>query len=343
MEPIIYSLPKSEKSINPLDLRTSFEPDPSPKLIKYGFNNIAEQLNMIALTAIPQYRAGLEFDFNMDNKDSIVHHVDKVLKTNDFDQTFGELWEIIVLFSIIKPGVIFSMDKSTSNVINTYLKFTKQNINVNVVSNYNSIKGPVSTVIYKYSDINIDENAAVQFIINELPELLSIQSTGSNMIIQLSNLQTQISAEIIVLLSTLYTESYLYKPTIVSDLADTKYLVLLNLKQPFQLTIPDHPENMYLTSLGIGRTANYDNIIQCMNSDIVPRKYKRYHMIRSYLDTKVYEGSTYQEFIQLQNANIDKWLETFANPDNYSALLNVSLEKTNEKCGIYFKLTNIFN
>ena len=344
MEPIIYALPKSDQDINPSELNIYFDTYPSPKLIKYGFNNIGDQLNMVALTSVPYYKAGLEFDFNRQDNNSISVKATKFFNNKNFDQTFAEFWEIFTLFNLLEQGqTIFSPRNSATikNVTDSYQKLSKNKANNNIFYDIltTAQKTKASLVVHKYSDIDIDENAAVQFIINDLQNLLNSQKNGSNMVLQFFNLQTQISAEIIFLLSMLYVDAYLIKPTIVSDLFDTKYLVLMNLKHTFNLVIPKHPNDVYIASLGLKQIPNqYDTVIQCMNSDIMPKKYKRYNLIKSYLDTKVYEGATYQEFIKSQNENTQKWLETFGDLSKSKSLIDESLKKTEARCDNHSKL-----
>lgn len=345
MEPIIYLFPKSDKIIEPNEINIIFDDQPSPKLIKYGFNNINEQLDMIALTSIPYYRVGLSFDFQSTDENSIVTRASKLLKTNNFDQHFAEFWEILNIFGLLdKNQQIYTTHvNSIKNITDIYKKMTNTNYTYSILDDKTIKSRQVSLVINKYSDVDIDENAAIELLINQLADLLNIQKKGANMIIQLFSLQTQTSAEIIYYLSMLYNEAYLMKPIVTSDLSDSKFLILLNLKTESTLSIPKHPESLYLVSLGIKLLPNnFTRIIQCMNAEIIPKKYLKYSQIKSYLDTKVYEGATYQEMLKKQHQNAIEWLEIFADPSKIKSLLDTAIAKTTNKCNIYEQLTNLF-
>lgn len=159
--------------------------------------------------------------------------------------------------------------------------------------------------IKKYSDINIGENAIIELIWNDLKEILKEE----NVAIQLYNIETKISAELIYYLSTLYYESYLYKPIISSILSDSKYLVLINSKR---IKIPLFPKNnKYLTSLSLIVPENIIINIQQINSKLMAEKYNKYLEIKEYLDTQIYEGATYHEFIEKQKQNIKEWIKLF--------------------------------
>jgi hypothetical protein len=344
MEPLVYALPEYNQTIKSSDLNIIFDNHPSPKLIKYGFNNIANQLDMVALTSIPSYKAGLEFDFDRTEDNSFVAQAEKNFSVKEFDQTFGEFWEILLMFKLLNQDqIIYSPQnyRTVQSIVNSYQKITTNNFNIKIENT--SKKTNAKLVIHKYSDIDLDENASVQFIIDILPDLLSVQSEGSNMILQLFNMQTQITSEIIYLLSNLYAEAYLFKPIIVSDLYDTKYIILINLKAKFNLVIPKHSENVYLSSLGFQNLPNnFETMIQCMNSDVMAKKFQRYAIIKSYLDTKVYEGATYQEMITQQKSNAKKWLEIFSNVSNLESILDDSLKRTSIKCNTHSQLISMF-
>jgi len=360
MEPIIYTLSdilknqtqetesESEKTTK-VELNFYFDNQPSPKLIKYGFNNINEQIDLIALTSVPYYKAGLNFNFEGNADKSISVKASNLFKTKKFNQDFAEFWEILNLFGIIttNQNIYTSHPDTLKEIISSYQKLTKSKNTLSVMETPS--KGKATTVIYKYSSIEIDENALIQFLINTLPNLLTTQAKGSNMIIQLFALQTQTSAEIIYYLSTLYNEAYLIKPIVSSDLSDSKYLILLGLKTPTSFNVPKHSENIYLISIGLQSLAdNLSMVIQCMNSDIIPKKYNRYNQIKVYLDSKVYEGATYQEMLERQHKNTEKWLELYgpesvSNIDKMKSFLDQTLAKSSSKCATHAELINLLS
>jgi hypothetical protein len=346
METIIYTLPKTEKIIESTEINIFFDNQPSPKLMKYGFNNINEQLDMVALTAVTYYRVGLSFDFGSKDENSIVAKASTTLGTKNFDQHFAEFWEILNIFGLLNENQnIYTTHIDTiKNITDTYDKLTNTKHKFLISGGKIGKSTQASLVINKYSDIDIDENAAIQLIINQLTDLLNIQEKGANMIIQLFSLQTQTSAEIIYYLTTLYREAYLMKPSATSDLSDSKYLILLGLKTIPVLLIPEHPDNVYLISLGLGSLPdNFVSVIQCMNADIIPKKYKAYGQIKSFLDTKVYEGATYQEMLKVQHENAVNWLEKFTYPSKMKTILDEAVKKSTTKCDIHTQLIKLLN
>lgn len=330
MEPIIYKLPKPDKPIAPDAKNIYFDAYPSPKLIKYGFNSMSEQLDLVELTKVPYYKAGLHFDFSRKGKDTIADSGNKSFAIKDFDQTFAEFWEIITMFDLFKKdtSVLTSHEDTVRDIIKAYTTLNKSKNKLDLVKG----KAKADLVFHKLSDTDIDENAAIQLITMDLPKLLSSQSPGSNMVLQIFSTQTQIMAEIIYYLASNYEEAYLVKPSIISEIFDEKYLVLINLIADPKFNLPKHRSNDFLSSLGLEPPTDFETSIQCMNAELLPAKFKKYYEIKAYLDTKVYEGATYQEMLADQDDDTDKWIATFTDLSKPPAILDARLKKSDTKC-----------
>lgn len=359
MDPIIYSLPILNENIELKTMNIQYDTYPSPKLIKYGFNNINENFDIESLTAVPQYRAGLGYDFDSIDKDSIRAKLEEFFGTKGINVTFAEFWEILILFDLCKgdqsvytlhPSELDEITKTYSRLTNTKYKY--------MVDTDSGGKGAKpkpkskSLVVWKYVDSGVDlgENACIQYLADHLGNLLSVQTQGANMILQIFSIQTQTSAEIIYYLSTLYTESYLLKSVVTSDLSDSKYLVLIGLKEPvtspsvFEALAANENANNYLLSIGIKNIpCTYSTVIQCMNADLIPKKYQKYNQIKDYLDTKVYEGSTYQELLTVQNNNSELWIKTFSDVSQINKKIESIIKKTSDKCSIFLRWNDMLD
>lgn len=345
MEPIIYKLPSSDAVIEIKKTDINFDKEPNPPLMKYGFNNLLEKININELTSNEHYVTGLNFDFT-EKKDkdetNFVNKGKKYFNTNKFDQTFAEFWEILNLFGLLNSDQnIYTNEPATiKDIIQVYQKLAGSKNKINVSDN---LSKSVTLAIKKYSDIELDENVIQQLIIDDIVELLGNQNNGSNLIIQLYSLQTQTTAELIYYLSTLYTEAYISKPAVIPDISDSKYLVLLGMKVKPTIAIPKHSKNVYLSHFGIEKLPNnIITVIQCINSYLVPKKISKYYKIKAYLDNKIYEGHTQQQMIKEQNENTQKWFETFVNFPKIKSILDEALKKTDTKCDHDGELDNLF-
>lgn len=347
MEPIIYKFPKeNNKAIQLSQPNFNFDTEPSPKLLKYGFNQAVEKLDLASIKNNSHYKAGLNFDFDrtdalsINNKCKKIFGLDKSINC----KLFLIYWEILNLFGILDSKIsVSTTDQAVLKEIeNSHQKIFKSKLKFTFVKSTDTT--PVDLVLQTYSQIDLDENSWVNLIFNDLPILLSKQSEGSNMIIQLFGLCTQISVEIIYYLSTLYTEAYLITPLVSSGLSDEKYLVLIGFISKIKIKTTKINPNEYLAHINIGSISNsFNNIIQCANSELIPHKIITFNKIKKYLDSSVYEGIIYDEMIQKQNSNTDNWIDLFTtDKKKFETILEKIIKKTDTKCNHSLELNNLF-
>ena len=341
MEPIIYKFPKHVNK--PLAISESdfiFDTEPSPKLIKYGFNQTVEKLDIAMITSNKYYPTGLNFDFDRTDPLSISFKCKKIfgLGKNINPKSFCICWEILRLFGILGTTKlsVLTNDPSLSEIEDAYQKLFKSKPKIAPV------KTNANLVFQTYSQIDLDENAWVHLLLADLPNLLSGQSKSSTMIIQMFGTYTQITVELIYYLSTFYQEAYLMKPQVVSNLSDEKYLILQEFIFEPKLKFPKQNPHTYLSHLNIGPIPDpFINVIQCMNSNLIPSKFTTYHQIKTYLDSNVFEGIVYDEMIHKQNLHTDTWIDLFKQK-KLEDILESSIKKTDGDCDHVAEWNNLF-
>ncbi len=343
MEPIIYKFAKPDKAIKIPESNFIFDTEPSPKLIKYGFNQTTEKLDLITLFENPHYKNGLNFDFDRTDKTSIKEKCKNTFgsKIENYEK-FCACWEILHLFKILnKNQTVMTDDSDIKMITQSHQKIFKSKTKIDFVGKKD--KKSATLVIKTYSKIDLDENAYVHLLGADLSDLLSRQTTGSAMILQMFSTHTQIMAQIINYLSSLYNESYIIKPSVISDLSDEKYIVLVGLISATKFTYPKPKPNTFLSTIGILVPDTYDNNIQCMNSKLIPDKFKKYYEIKTYLDSKVFEGITYTEMIRKQDANTANWFDIFMDQNKMEVLLGSILEQTGTECDYVAKWNDLYS
>lgn len=340
MDPIIYILPKID-TLPPLNITHSDQPN--PKLLKYGFNSITENLDIETITTVPQYKSGLGFDFESEDIPGAKVKLSKLFNVN-VDLNFAEFWEIIYLFKLLDTNqtIYTNYPKVVKDNIKAYKHLSDKSHKYDVEDKIG--KSKYSLIMYKYSDSNvdIDENVGIQLLADNLADLLNAQAKDGTMVLQLHGLQTQVNAELIYYLSSLYVDAYLMKPNVTSDLSNSVYIILVGLKQPVKSPPFNKSKKPYLSSIGLGHVpVETDNVIQCINSTVIPLRYNTYNKIKSYLRTKVYEGSTYQNMISTQYTNVDKWINMYGDIGKADGVLDAALKKSGNKCVAYDKLSSL--
>lgn len=348
MEPIIYKFPKRENK--PIQLSPSnfiFDTEPSPKLLKYGFNKTIEKLNLASITNNPHYKTGLNFDFDRTDNLSIASKCGKIfgLGKSTNHKLFLTYWEILNLFGILdsKISVLITDQAILKEIETAHQKIFKSKLKITFAKRTDDT--PANLIIQTYSQIDLDENSWVHLVFNDLPMLLSKQSEGSNMILQLFGTCTQITVEIIYYLSTLYEDTYLIKPLISSSgLSDEKYLIFTGFLSKIKIKFPKITPNEYLSHIKIESIPDsFINIIRCANSELIPHKMYTFNKIKTYLDSNIYEGIMHDEMIQKQNLNIDNWINLFnTDQKKLESLLEKLIKQTDEKCDYVKEWNNLF-
>lgn len=326
METIIFQIPQSKHKLK--EITITYDSIKPSKLIKYGFNHEVDNLNLVELTLDSHYTAGLNFNF------------ERKPVYPDFSLTHAEFWEILVTFDLMAPNqsIRTSHPDVIEDLIKTYgelvTKLTKVTVNKSKKSNL---------VLHKYSDVELEEVTALQLILSDLPDILSSQSKGSTMVMQLFSLQTNPMVEFVYYLSTHYETVYLFRPNVTSNLSCGSYLICTNLLDTISLPKVEIPQDMYVSSLSLQISPEFTTCIQCFNSEIIPQKIVTYNKIKAYLDSKVYEGATYQEMVMAQDENVSKWNVKYVDKlKDLPKTLTSGLERTQKKCDFTSKLESLF-
>jgi hypothetical protein len=323
-EPIIFQLPQID-IIPSLRKEFIYESQPSTKLIKYGFNTLVYQLDMIELTSNPHYKDGLNFDLGSQNK-----ILKKALGLKNLNQTFLEFWEILHIFKLLEENhQIYSEQKDVMNdILEVHKSIFKGKQKQSVKHNPKN----ASLIIQKFSDIDLDESAFLPLMMKKLSEFLPLLEKNGILILQFFDLETKIIIELIYYLSSLFTYAYMMKPMIVSELSSCKYLVLLGYKE--MKSFPKYQKsNLFLISiLHESIPLSLDVLIQCINAHLIPEKLIVYQKIKKYLQENVYDGADHQEMIQNQDKNITRWIEIFTNKDLLNNTLQNIIQRTSGWC-----------
>lgn len=256
-------------------LKLSVKPGEAPKLFKYGHSTLEPDAEYLAITSKPEYVDKLPF-----HPPSFIQQVESKLSVKGVNKAFLELYEI---------GSIFKLGSMTSNI--------KLNADLNKV-----LPKSKETYVHYIGNVAIDESIIVTEILNNL-------NKAPNAIFQVSTTMTEPSAQLIYYLASLCDNLYIYKPSIIGDLHDTKYLIMVGVHDSPKLSIKGS-----VSTLGLDIPNDVETIIQCMNLKLLSRKIQAYDDIKEYLKTGVSEGALKQSLDDLQDKAAIKWLDTFVKP-----------------------------
>lgn len=325
---IIYALERIDTApfvLSKKDIR--YDKYPNPRLIKYGYNSITDNLNMLAITNNEHYKAGLKFDLSRTDAKSLSSQAKKKFGIKEFDNTVAEFWEImsVIFESSLDHTIITNRPDEMSTVLDIKKKVFGAHKS-KVVK-----KGGATLGIYKFSDTDLEENAYISILLSELKEILSNKT--EHLILQMFGLQTSISAELIYWLSSHYEKGYIFRPMCISELSSATYLVFKGVKKELDATSISGATKSYLVSITKDPIpTSISSVLQCYNAQILPLKYKVYDKIKEFLDMKIYEGAEYQEMIQAQDVATDLWLNTYSDPETLQKMFDIKVNQNLSRC-----------
>lgn len=298
--PLIYQLPKlSPIKINQNEI--TFDDQIQPKLLKYGSNYMIDNLPLLNITSSKHHTDMLPFNLPQ----SITPF------KNQLNQTTMELIEILTLFNLIKKNQSFSSNVQPKDILTELETLFKIKI---------PSEKKASIVFHKFSEIDIDENIWINLIMGNINNIFSSVQKDGNVIIQLFSFQTKAAVDILYYLSSLAKESFIIKPSVISDVFDCKYLVLLNVTEVVPKINPV-PKNLYLASLLSDDLTKLIPTIQNVNSILLSKKFISFHKFNTYISDNTIGGIKTQSLKKKQIENMDNWINTFTTKSDQTELM----------------------
>lgn len=310
MYPVIFQIPK----IDPIKIVTqdiSFDDQIQPKLMKYGSNYLINEISTINIISHEHFKDVLVYDLSK---------WDDFFGTEKVSQTTIEIWEILFCFGFFKKenDVVTSHPSEMKSVIKAFNGISKTNMTV--------VDKKASLAFYKLSDIELEEGIWCNMVMTQLNDMLSSIQKKATLIIQLMSCQTKATVDIIQFLVSISSESFIIKPTVVSDLLDMKYLVLIGVSNDAIPKIPSVPNKLYLASLTPDKSEIVQSI-QSMNADLIPKKFFAYQKIKQYIENSLFGGIETMNMINKQEENKNKWMSLFTKANSMNGLLDNILNK----------------
>lgn len=329
MEPRIYILPKITDNNEKTNVIVSFDNYPSPGLLKLGYNDIDEGIDLFGITSNSDYKIFNNIDINK-----------KTIGEFGFFPSIttekAELLEIINIFNLIQSDqdIYTSEYDDLEDILKTKKKDNK------IIKKIDS-KTEVSLVIHKISSISIDENGVCLILVEILDSLIKSQKIGANMVLQLFDMKTLITVEILNYINSMYEECFVVNCCSSDIFENSRYLVCLGLKKKILLGDITIPNNMYISSIGFNDISNeFMEIIKFINIENILIKTNIFQKMEKYGDIKNENQDEYNNIIINQTNNIKKWINLFSK-ENSKELLDECLKKSTEKISKSKKIINI--
>ncbi len=214
-------------------------------------------------------------------------------------QDFYKLWEVIKNYKILGKN-----NKATDDFGKKIIELNKKEYKD---KNYDSL-----IINNKIKMSNCQEKIYNQTIINDI-KLIKNLNKGGNLVIKLYTLFTSYVNELIVLLSQMFKESYIYIPYTVETYRNEKYLVCLDYKPNDNiLKFIDSIKNNYI-SLNINLSDEYINFIKNLNLTELNNQTVAINKMEEYIKNNNYFGVDYIEYYKDAIKKSSEWIKKFVN------------------------------
>lgn len=282
-------------------------------------------------------------------ENDLLHESEKILDNpHVFSRTFYKSWEILYLFDLLnKDQVVIGM--SAINFLQGFLEFKQKyypSLKVKIVSaNSSENKEMVDKLNKRHNNVismrttdlpkadlviadgeiewineNYQEQEAYNLIIDEIIIGLTNQANGGTFILKIFDTYTYVTIKLIMLMTALYEEVYIYKPYFSRFTNGEKYLICKKFKGSKHLdTILTTLRNVtsrkmpYLCDIFTKTILTNEqlNIFKYINVTIANLQQIMINKIVVYIKSNNYFGDLYHQYRDEQIKATKWWIENF--------------------------------
>jgi hypothetical protein len=179
---------------------------------------------------------------------------------------------------------------------------------------------------YIYTE-NYSEQESYILILGEIVAALNVQEKGGDFVLKIFDTFTMLSLKLIYILTSYYSDVYVYKPFTSLDLEEEKYIVcknfkgiddkdLNNLSEILEKMNTDKYVNDIYTKLNISE--NFINTFKYININLVNSQQITINKIVTFIKSNNYYGDEYHTYKDNQENNNNFWLNQFYKDKVYS-------------------------
>jgi hypothetical protein len=349
----VYKLPKNNIEIKTNDIGITSPVENNP-LFSLGYHffikrtrdamSITDKLE----TKNDFYYVVNQYEPEISNYEDSINVMSKIyLKEEVKNREFYCLWEIFTLFDIASDDNMKFLILNNENEKQAIKLFREKfYTKVNKKDEIN-LKPKDSDLIISTKFIK-NENEFLETFIDQLIVIFENQNSKGNLVLKITDTFTMPSIKLIYLITSMYTETYLYKPLFSRPTESEKYLICKNFiskenKKILKLLedvkkLFKSKENISDIFLDMQLPNDFINFLKFTNIKFVNQQQILINEIIKYIKDNNYFGDKYHEFRNQQIESTKWWLTHFYPPTNnlyinnkekLSKLLKSTFEKNN--------------
>lgn len=350
----VYKLPKNNIEIKNKEISIITLPSENNPLFSLGYHHFIDRTRD-AMSITKKLESKNEFYYvvnqyepNISNYEDSLSAMSKIYLKEDVKiREFYSLWEIFFLFDVASDEnmkFLILNDKDEQQTVNLFReKFYSKTSKKDEIN----LKPKNADLIIATKFLK-KENDFFEILVEELKTILEYQNNKGNLILKISDTYTLPTIKLIYLITSLYDETYLYKPLFSRPSEPEKYLIckgfnskdnkklISNLDSILKLfKLKDYITDIF-TDFEIPK--EFIDIIKFTNIKLVNQQQILINEIVKYIKDNNYFGDKYHEFRNQQIEATKWWLTNFypptnnlyiSNKENLSKVLKSTYEKNN--------------
>lgn len=332
----VYKLPKN----NNVDIFTKndnlviISPFQNNPLFSLGFHYFIDRTrNAMSITDKLEtkndfYYVVNQFEPNVPNyEDTLINSSKIYLKKEVESRDFYKFWEISFLFDIAEGSnleCLIIKDYGEAQAFEMYReKFhNKESKKDKIIKSYK--KGVTADLIIA-NNIAPNENEFVEILIEEIINIIKCQNKNGNLILRVFDTFTSPTLKLIYLVSSLYEESYIYKPYLSRPSENEKYIICKSYKNKEGQQIINNLEeikknikNSFISDvfLDLEIPKEFIDVFKFTNIKLINQQQIVINEIIKYIKNNNYFGDKYHEYRNQQIEATIQWVANFYPPSH---------------------------
>ena len=284
------------------------------------------------------------FEPNISNYEDNINNMAKIYFKNSVEsREFYKFWEMYFIFDLLDTENIKALcfnscgeDQAIINYRNKF--FEKTNKGDIIYKTYiPDIKADLLIVNNDKNNWNENENSYIKHLIDSVIKVIESQKSKGNLIIKINDTFTYPTIKLILLLSSMYEDSYIYKPYFSRPSDSEKFIICKNFSDKIDKKIVTNLKTIlkstykddYITDifLDIVLPKSFLDIFKFTNIKFVNQQQILINNIIKYIRENNYFGDKYHKSVIQQQDATAWWITQFFPPSDNIFKINKSMFK----------------
>jgi len=270
------------------------------------------------------------YEINIPNYDDNITNLTKIYLKQDIKSVdFYQMWEIFFMFDIIENNnleflILTNSNEGITDAIELFRnKFFSKKDKIN-----KEYKKGINADIIISNYFSSNENDFVELLIEQIKIIIETQNKKGNLILKIYDTFTTPTLKLLYLITSLYDETYIYKPLFSRPSENDKYLICKNFNCNEKTKLINNLEEILneIKNKNINYVADifldfdipqsFLDIFKFTNIKLVNQQQILINEIVKYIKDNNYFGDKYHEFRNQQIQSTELWVEKFYPPSD---------------------------